>query len=76
MKMQSSFSISTRGEEFGGEVSRVAEALDVDSALGRDGDPREGPVPQAHPEPRLRVHLIVHQKDLNDLSHMFQSFWS
>ena len=52
-----------RGEEFGGKVPCVADALDVDSALGRYGDPRDGTVPQAHPEPRLRVHLVVHQYD-------------
>ena len=48
-----------RCEEFCGEVSGVADALDVDSALGRDGHPRDGAVPQAHPEPRLGVHLVV-----------------
>ena len=38
-------------------MSGVAEALEVDAALGRDGDPRDGAVPQRHAEPRLRVHL-------------------
>lgn len=59
---------SMRGEELGGKVSGVSEALDVDSALRRDGDPRDGPVPQAHPEPRLRVHLVVNREDICRLS--------
>ena len=65
-----------RREEFCGEVSGVADALDVDSALGRDGDPRDGTVPQAHPEPRLRVHLYDIDKDSADLLHLYESFWN
>ena len=57
-----------RCEEFCGEMSGVADALDVDSALGRDGHPRDGAVPQTHPEPRLGVHLMaVDEKDFNHL---------
>ena len=48
-----------RCEEFCGKVSGVADALDVDPALGRDGHPRDGAVPQAHPEPRLGVRLMA-----------------
>lgn len=58
-----------RCEEFCGKVSGVADALDVDSALGRDGHPRDGAVPQAHPEPRLGVHLVA-VKD-QDFNHLF-----
>ena len=55
-----------RCEEFCGKVSRVADALDVDSALGRDGHPRDGAVPQAHTEPCLGVYLVVvNEKDLS-----------